>query len=134
LLILFEINKCAAIDIRVRPLTLLTVIVVPCTFALAFEPTTAIVFAVIAILNASIWSEIHDEMHRPRGAWFSSFAIYLYLKRRHYLHHRHQNTNFNTLFPMWDWVFRTTAVETDEDRTAMKSPTWRVRPLERRLK
>jgi sterol desaturase/sphingolipid hydroxylase (fatty acid hydroxylase superfamily) len=127
-----EKNKCAEIDIRVRPLTLLTVIVLPCTVALAVDPITSIVLAVVAILNGSIWSEIHDEMHRPKGAWFSSLAIYLHLKRRHYLHHRHQNTNFNTLFPMWDLVFRTTAVETDEDRAAMKSSTWRVRPLERK--
>src|SRR3981189_1753878 len=33
-----EKNKCAEIDIRVRPLTLLTVIVLPCTVALAVDP------------------------------------------------------------------------------------------------
>src|ERR1700733_3317610 len=61
-----EKDKCAEIDIRVRPLTLLTVIVLPCTVALAIDPITSTVLAIVAILNGSIWSEIHEEMHRPR--------------------------------------------------------------------
>jgi Fatty acid hydroxylase superfamily len=126
-----ETDKCGEVDIRVRPITLLVVIVLPCAVTLAIDPITAIVLAVLAVVNGSIWSEIHAEMHRPRDAWFSKMAIYLYLKRHHYLHHRHQNANFNTLFLMWDWIFGTTAVATDEDRIAMKLETWRVRPLSR---
>jgi hypothetical protein len=124
-----EKDKCGEIDIRVQPITLLTVIALPCTVTLAIDPITSMIFAVGGIVNGSLWSEIHSEMHRPRGAWFSNTRWYLYLKRRHYLHHRHPNSNFNTLFPMWDWVLRTTSVETDDDRMAMKSATWRVRPL-----
>lgn len=124
-----EKNQCAEINIKVHPATSIIVIALPCAVTLAVDPITSLMFLVGATVNGRIWSEIHAEMHRPRDAWFSNLRLYLYLRRRHYLHHRHPNSNFNTLFPMWDWVLRTTSVETDADRIAMKSAIWRVRPL-----
>lgn len=126
---LFDREKgiCAEINIRIKPFTSLTVMALPSLAILLLDPITSVVFFAGGIANAALWSEIHDEMHRPMGAWFSNLRAYQHLKRRHYLHHRHPNTNFNTLFPMWDWVLGTTAVETDDDRLAMQSATWRVR-------
>jgi len=122
-----EKGDCAEIDVRVKPRTMLTVMVPPCLSILFFDPIASLVLFTGGIINGTLWSEIHDEMHRPRGAWFCDLRAYRYLKRRHYLHHRHPGTNFNTLFPMWDWILGTTSVETDDDRSEMDSATWRVR-------
>jgi Fatty acid hydroxylase superfamily len=126
-----EKSSCAEIDIRVKPLTMLTVMALPCLSIFFLDPIASLVLFAGGIINGTLWSEIHDEMHRPTGAWFCNIRAYRYLKRRHYLHHRHPNTNFNTLFPMWDWVFGTTSVETDDDRLEMDSATWRVRSATR---
>jgi sterol desaturase/sphingolipid hydroxylase (fatty acid hydroxylase superfamily) len=122
-----EKSDCPEIDVRVKPLTMLTVIVPPCLLILFIDPIASLVLFAGGIINGTLWSEIHDEMHRPKGAWFCDLRAYRYLKRRHYLHHRHPGTNFNTLFPMWDWILGTTSVETDDDRSEMDSATWRVR-------
>jgi sterol desaturase/sphingolipid hydroxylase (fatty acid hydroxylase superfamily) len=121
-----EKGSCAAINIRVKPLTML-IVTLPCLLAFLLDPITSLVLIVGAIANGAVWSQIHDEMHRPRGAWFSNLGAYKYLKRRHYLHHRHPDTNFNTLFIMWDWVLGTTSLETKSDRSAMEAATWPVR-------
>jgi sterol desaturase/sphingolipid hydroxylase (fatty acid hydroxylase superfamily) len=122
-----ESGPCASINIRVKPLTTLTVTALPCLLVFLIDPTTALVLFTGAVLNGAVWSEIHEEMHRPRGAWFSKLRSYRYLKRRHYLHHRYPNTNFNTLFPIWDWILGTASVETEDDRLAMRAESWRVR-------
>ena len=122
-----ESRPCASINIRVRPLTTLIVMALPCLFVFLIDPITAFVLFVGAILNGAVWSEIHQEMHRPRGAWFSNLNTYRYLKRRHYLHHCYPNTNFNTLFLMWDWLLGTASVATEDDRLAMQAESWRVR-------
>jgi hypothetical protein len=122
-----EKGTCAEIDIRVRPVTMLLVMSLPCLSILFFDPVASLVLFAGGIINGTLWSEIHEEMHRPRGAWFCDLRMYRYLRRRHYLHHRHPGTNFNTLFPMWDWLLGTTSVETDNDRLEIDSATWRVR-------
>jgi hypothetical protein len=126
-----EKSSCAEIDIRVKPLTMLTVMAIPCLSIFFFDPIASLVLFAGGIINGTLWSEIHDEMHRPKGAWFCNLRVYRYLKRRHYLHHRHPSTNFNTLFPLWDWVLRTTSVETGEDRQEMDSTIWHVRAAPR---
>jgi hypothetical protein len=122
-----ESGPCASINIRVQPLTTLTVIALPCLLVFLVDPITAFVLFIGAVLNGAAWSAVHEEMHRPRRAWFSKLRTYRYLKRRHYLHHRHPSTNFNTLFPMWDWVLGTASVETVEDSLAMRAESWLVR-------
>jgi hypothetical protein len=122
-----EERSCATINIKVQSFTTLTVMALPCLLVFLIDPTTSLLLFVGAILNGAVWSEIHEEMHRPKGAWFSNLKTYRYLKRRHYLHHRHTNANFNTLFLMWDWVLGTASVETEDDRSAMQAETWRVR-------
>jgi hypothetical protein len=123
-----EEGSCAGVNI---PITSLMAMVVPCLIVYAIDPKTSAVLLIGALVGGRVWSEIHSEMHRPKGAWFASLKVYLYLKRRHFLHHRHPNTNFNTLLPMWDSILRTTSVGTDSDRLAMHSAVWRVRPMSR---
>jgi hypothetical protein len=122
-----ERKSCAAINITVKPLTSLTVMALPCLSMLLLDPITALVLFAGGMANGALWSKIHDEMHRPRGVWYSNLRVYRHLRRRHYLHHRHPNTNFNTLFPMWDWVLGTASVATQDDHLEMASATWRVR-------
>ena len=110
------------------PGTSLMVAAVPCLMALPVDALTAFVFLIGALINGWIWSAIHSEMHRPSDAWFSTTGAYNFLKRWHFLHHRHPGTNFNTAFPMWDLFLGTIAVMNEEDRKEIEIDTWRVRP------
>ncbi len=53
------------------------------------------------------WNKIHLEMHKPEQRVFSTWPVYKFLARYHYLHHRHQNRNFNVVFPFADYVLGT---------------------------
>jgi hypothetical protein len=123
-----EPDPCATTNIKIWPGTSLMVIAAPCLVTLPVDALTAFVFLIGALMNGWIWSAIHSEMHRPSDAWFSTIGAYNFLKRWHFLHHRHPGTNFNTAFPMWDWFLGTIAVMTEEDRKEIEMDTWRVRP------
>jgi len=55
------------------------------------------------------WNKIHLEMTKPEQRVFSTWAVYKFLARYHWLHHRYQNKNFNVVFPLADYVLGTNA-------------------------
>ena len=80
-----------------------------------FSLTGFIVFAILGVLHAIIWSAIHSEMHLNRGTWFASTRAYQALMWHHFLHHQHPRRNFNVVIPLADFVFNTAAVATEAD-------------------
>src|SRR5215472_7338643 len=60
-----EKRSCGEIDIRVKPLTMLVVLVPPCFLIFLVDPVASLVLFAGGIINGTLWSEIHDEMHRP---------------------------------------------------------------------
>ncbi len=54
-----------------------------------------------------LWSEIHEEMHFPKGRWFSKIFVFKFLKQWHCNHHRHQSKNFGILCIGADFMFGT---------------------------
>jgi hypothetical protein len=129
-----ETRACAVLNLTIKPSTSLAVALLPCLLVMPIDAVTAAVLVAGALANATIWGRIHSEMHQPKGAWFSRMWAYRYLRWRHFLHHRHPGTNFNTVFLMWDWLLGTSAIETEADRLEVILGTWRVRPdRERRL-
>ena len=95
---------------------------IPVSAALWFVSIiAAAMFPLVVCLHHVIWNQIHLEMHKPEGRFFSQWAAYRYVARHHFLHHRHPTKNFNVAFPVGDWLFQTVAVATPEDRQAMES-------------
>jgi hypothetical protein len=120
-------RPCADVNIVIKPVTSLAVAVLPCMVMLTIDPLTSAILLMGAMINGAVWSRVHAEMHRPTTAWICESSLFKYLRRLHFLHHRHPGTNFNTLCPMWDWVLGTTAPETADDLTEIKMGTWRIR-------
>lgn len=79
----------------------------------------AIIFLAVVTIHHWVWNKIHLEMHKPEGKWFGSWPAYKFLARHHYLHHRHQDKNFNVVFPFADYVLGTNARASDSDRVEM---------------
>jgi hypothetical protein len=75
----------------------------------------AAVFVAAMVFHHWAWNKIHLEMHKPEQRAFSTWRVYQFLARRHCLHHRHQNKNFNVVFPLADYVLGTNAKATDGD-------------------
>jgi Fatty acid hydroxylase superfamily len=120
-------RPCTAVNITVKPTTSLLIATVPCVIVLTVDPLTSIVLLMGAMINGAVWSRVHAEMHRPTTAWICQLTLFKYLRRLHFLHHRHPRHNFNTLCPMWDWILGTTARETAADLAEMEKQTWRIR-------
>ena len=75
----------------------------------------AMTFVMVVCLHHYIWNQIHMEMHKPEKRFFSHWSVYKFLARHHYLHHRHPNKNFNVVFPLADYVFRTNICASQSD-------------------
>ena len=107
-------------------------IAIPAALLLPFDGLTGVCLFVMGLAHSFVWVAVHNEQHNPNGAWFSQLSIYLWLRRYHYLHHRHPNKNFNVLIPLADWLCGTVAVATEEDKKEMLDETWTVRPQKKR--
>ncbi len=88
-----------------------------------FEVTRigAIMFPLVVILHHTIWNYIHLEMHQPKGRFFANWAIYKFVARHHFLHHRYPSKNFNVAFPLGDFICGTIAHPTADDWLAMQA-------------
>ena len=69
----------------------------------------AVIFVAVMVFHHWAWNKIHLEMHKPEQRVFSTWRIYKFLARYHWLHHRYQNKNFNVVFPLADYVLGTSA-------------------------
>ena len=80
----------------------------------------AAVFVAAMCFHHWAWNKIHLEMHKPEQRVFSTWAIYKFLARYHWLHHRYQDKNFNVVFPLADYVLGTNARATAVDLQCMQ--------------
>jgi hypothetical protein len=124
----YEEGPCGLLNLTLKHSTELLVSLVPCVLIWFVDPLTAYLLPAMALLHGVLWSAVHAEMHRPQKTWFSKTRLFKDLHRYHFLHHRHMGTNFNTLFLGWDWILRTAAKATEEDRREIQDRTYRVRP------
>jgi len=69
----------------------------------------AVVFVAVMWCHHWVWNHIHLEMHKPEQKVFSTWPIYRFLARHHWLHHKYQDKNFNVVFPLADYVLGTHA-------------------------
>ena len=80
----------------------------------------AIVFVAVMWLHHWLWNKIHLEMHKPEQRVFSTWPIYKFLARYHWLHHRYRDKNFNVVFPFADYVLGTSARPNAVDLQCMR--------------
>jgi hypothetical protein len=66
------------------------------------------------------WNKIHLEMHKPEQRRFSTWPVYKFLARYHWLHHKHRNKNFNVVFPLADYVLGTHVRANEVDLECMQ--------------
>jgi len=78
------------------------------TLCLFVSVLGGVIFAMVTVAQATVWTMVHREMHVPTGRWFSRTRYYRYLRAWHYTHHVHPGTNFAAVFPpFFDWLFGT---------------------------
>jgi hypothetical protein len=80
----------------------------------------AIVFVITVCFHHWLWNKIHLEMHKPEQRVFHDWAIYKFLARYHWLHHKYPNKNFNVVFPLADYVLGSNAHATEFDLQCMR--------------
>jgi hypothetical protein len=80
----------------------------------------AAIFVATVVFHHWVWNQIHLEMHKPEHKGFTTWPIYKFLARYHWLHHRYPNKNFNVVFPFADYVLGTTAKANEADLASMK--------------
>jgi hypothetical protein len=80
----------------------------------------ALVFVGALCFHHWAWNMIHLEMHKPQQKVFSTWPVYKFLARHHWLHHRYQDKNFNVVFPLADYVLGTSARATAVEAATMK--------------
>jgi hypothetical protein len=79
----------------------------------------AIVFLITVTFHHWVWNQIHLEMHKPEQRPFSTWPIYKFLARHHYMHHRYPDRNFNVVFPFADYVLGTNVRANQDDLDCM---------------
>jgi len=94
----------------------------------------AIILVMVVCLHHFFWNIIHVEMHKPEQRFFSSWPLYKWLARHHYLHHRYPNSNFNVVLPLADYVLGTNSRASKADLKAMYQLGFlSLRPAQSRL-
>lgn len=94
-------------EIRLNPLRgVFKALPFACVFAIV-SWKGAVIFVGTVVWHHLVWNQIHLEMHKPEGRFFSRWRLYKYLARYHYLHHCHPNKNFNVVFPLADFILGT---------------------------
>jgi hypothetical protein len=80
----------------------------------------AVMFVAVMTFHHWAWNKIHLEMHKPEQRSFSTWPIYKFLARHHFLHHRYPNRNFNVVFPLADYVLGTNVRANEDDLKYMQ--------------
>ena len=80
----------------------------------------AVIFVAAMYFHHWSWNKIHLEMHKPEQRVFSTWAVYKFLARYHWLHHKYRDKNFNVVLPFADYVLGTNARASSVDLECMR--------------
>lgn len=98
------------LDIKVGETVTIVICLAP-VFALIFwlSPLGGSILLGMSVLHNQAWNLLHREMHIPQHGWLGNTAFFRFLARHHFLHHEQTSKNYNIVFPLFDYVFFTTA-------------------------
>ena len=71
------------------------------------SPAAAIGFVAAFILYQATYEYFHFCMHVPKGRWFETNPIFVFVNEHHYQHHKKANTNLNVVLPLADFILGT---------------------------
>lgn len=74
-----------------------------------FFPWGCAVLLGVTLLHNQLWNLLHRQMHIPKDVFFRDWKLFHYLARHHFMHHRQTNRNYNVVFPLFDYIFRSVA-------------------------
>ena len=80
-----------------------------------FSTMGGCIFLATVVTHNRLWNVLHRQMHIPQDAFFKDWALFRYLARNHFMHHRTSSRNYNVVFPLADFLFRTKAKPTQAD-------------------
>jgi hypothetical protein len=69
--------------------------------------TAAVSFVLMGMIHNIAWTVFHEEMHIPKGAFYSKWVVYKFLYNYHVDHHNFPKQNFNVVYPFADWILGT---------------------------
>ena len=55
----------------------------------------------------AVYEYFHFCFHVPKGRWFETNPVFVFMNEHHYQHHKKANTNLNVVFPIADLILRT---------------------------
>jgi hypothetical protein len=85
-------------------------------FGCLVSPTGAATLWLGLLLHHVAWNVLHGEMHGLARRRLKRFALYRWLHRNHWLHHRHPNRHFNIVCIGFDHLAGTYVAATDVER------------------
>jgi hypothetical protein len=80
-----------------------------------FSISGGCIFLATVIAHNRLWNVLHRQMHIPQDVFFKDSAVFRYLARNHFMHHRKSSKNYNVVCPLADFLFRTKAKPTQAD-------------------
>ena len=104
------------LDIKVTETVVMTVSTAPLWVWLFFISIPGgVIFLGTIIAHNRLWNVLHRQMHIPQNVFFKDWALFRYLARNHFMHHRRSQSNYNVVCPLADFLFRTKAKPTQAD-------------------
>jgi hypothetical protein len=104
------------LDIKVTETVVMVVSTSPLWIPIFFLSTMGgCIFLATVVTHNRLWNVLHRQMHIPKNAFFKDWALFRYLARNHFMHHRKSNKNYNVVFPLADFLFRSKAKPTQAD-------------------
>ncbi|MBI3650876.1 MAG: hypothetical protein HY231_07475 [Acidobacteria bacterium] len=104
------------LDIKVTETVVMTISTAPLWVWMFFVSISGgCIFLAAIIIHNRLWNVLHRQMHIPQNVFFKDWALFRYLARNHFMHHRKSNKNYNVVLPLADFLFRTKAQPTQAD-------------------
>jgi hypothetical protein len=98
------------LDIKIGETVAILTCLLP-IFGLLFwlSPLGGSIVLAVSIIHNRAWNVLHRQMHMPQSVFFQRWPMFCYLARHHYMHHQQTRTNYNVVFPLFDYLMNSVA-------------------------
>jgi hypothetical protein len=108
------------LNIRFEILPSLPIALVWAALLFPFSKVSASMVLAAIFAHHALWNLVHEEMHDPKGRFFSKWGIYRFLARYHWMHHTYPGKNYNVVLPLADYVWGTHLKPSQKDVKRME--------------
>lgn len=115
-----EVGRDENLSIPMKETVLMLVVAFPLWAPIFYFSTYGgCIFLITALMHNRLWTILHRQMHIPKNVFFRDTALFRFLARNHFMHHKRMDRNFNVAFPFADFLFSTRAKPTRENMRDM---------------